>query len=253
MLNQIVPDIFYTPFDHVTDRPNLGYIKGERHSLMYDAGASPAHVADFMAALEQENLKTPALCAVSHAHWDHTFGLCALPCLSAASKKTNEYLETMSAWQWSDDAMRERMAAGLDTMFGYVTMHNEYADVSAIRVRPADLSFSGELAFDLGGLTARIIEVESPHSDDCLICFVPERRFVFLGDSPGKNLDVEFPFDPAHPELVGGAIAALRFNDGLLARYRAALEPLDFELCLSGHAEPMTKRALFEQVLVQPQ
>lgn len=44
MLKRLTERAWYLPWEEETDRPNLCYLLGERHSLAVDAGNSPAHV-----------------------------------------------------------------------------------------------------------------------------------------------------------------------------------------------------------------
>ena len=46
-LKQLCDGIWYLPHSQATDRPALGYIRGEQDSLMVDCGNSPAHLAQF--------------------------------------------------------------------------------------------------------------------------------------------------------------------------------------------------------------
>ena len=72
-LKRLTEHIWYMPFEEERDRPNLGYIRGERFSLAVDAGHSAAHVREFYALLNKENLPLPAITVLTHWHWDHTF------------------------------------------------------------------------------------------------------------------------------------------------------------------------------------
>lgn len=45
---QLTDRVFYSMFDKAADRPVLGYVKGQKHSLMIDAGNSQKHVNYFM-------------------------------------------------------------------------------------------------------------------------------------------------------------------------------------------------------------
>ena len=46
-IERLTERIWYYPFEKERDRPNLGYIRGDRWSLAVDAGHSDAHLADF--------------------------------------------------------------------------------------------------------------------------------------------------------------------------------------------------------------
>ena len=49
-LHQLTNRIWYTENDSTTDRPTLGYIMGDRRSVMLDAGNSGAHAELFLEA-----------------------------------------------------------------------------------------------------------------------------------------------------------------------------------------------------------
>ena len=46
-LNRLTENIYYTECDSNSDRPVLGYINGDRCSVMVDAGNSANHVKDY--------------------------------------------------------------------------------------------------------------------------------------------------------------------------------------------------------------
>ena len=91
-LERLTDRIWYYPYEEYRDRPNLGYIRGDKWSLAIDAGHSDEHVAEFYAALEEEGLPLPDLTVITHWHWDHTFGMHVIHGLSLANALTNQYL-----------------------------------------------------------------------------------------------------------------------------------------------------------------
>ena len=76
-LVRLTDRVWFLPHDEPTDRPVLGYIRGDRLSLAVDAGASPAHVADFYRALADEGLPLPDAEGLFNAVGYHLGG-CAL-------------------------------------------------------------------------------------------------------------------------------------------------------------------------------
>lgn len=88
MLKRLTERVWYLPWEEETDRPNLCYLLGERHSLAVDAGNSPAHVGKLYRALEEQGLPLPDFTVLTHWHWDHTFGLGAIHGVGIASAKT---------------------------------------------------------------------------------------------------------------------------------------------------------------------
>ena len=88
MLQQLTPRVYQLDFSQEQDRPVLGYIRGDRFSLMVDAGNSPEHVQAYLAAVEESGFCQPDFVALTHSHWDHCFGLASLPMPSIACVQT---------------------------------------------------------------------------------------------------------------------------------------------------------------------
>ena len=128
--------IWYLPHSEETDRPILGYVRGDRCSLMIDAGNSPAHVELFCHALREQKLPLPDYCVLTHWHWDHTFGIAALkeqtpqadghPAQVIACTATSQKLAAVADWEWTDAAMRERLRTGQDIEFCDQCIRREY-------------------------------------------------------------------------------------------------------------------------------
>ena len=134
------------PHEEPSDRPVLGYIRGERYSLAVDAGNSRRHVEKFYAALDAAELRRPDFTVLTHWHWDHTFGLHAVDGAAIACEATNEMLCRASRWKWSEEAMRERLWTGEEIEFCDKHIRAEYPDRTEISVVPAGLVFHGRLS-----------------------------------------------------------------------------------------------------------
>lgn len=93
-LKKLTDRIYYLPHEPEADRPMLAYVKGDRLSLAIDAGYSPLHVKDFYEAIEAADFRKPDFTAITHWHYDHTFGMHAIKGVSIAHKKTNEFLRS---------------------------------------------------------------------------------------------------------------------------------------------------------------
>ena len=104
MLQQLTPRVYQLDFSQEQDRPVLGYIRGDRFSLMVDAGNSPEHVQAYLAAVEESGFCQPDFVALTHSHWDHCFGLASLPMPSIACVQTRQSLEMVSPCFFSPDA-----------------------------------------------------------------------------------------------------------------------------------------------------
>lgn len=111
-------------------------------------------------------------------------------------------------------------------------MQLEYPDVSAIRVRPADIVFEDKLTLDLGGVTAQLMRWPNSHAEDCTVVYVPEDGVLYLGDICYHDLHHE-P-DCWHRR---------RFEQLL-----ACLEACDFRFGVFGHHDPLPREALLADV-----
>jgi len=88
----------------------------------------------------------------------------------------------------------------------------------------SDLSFGESMEIDLGDITAELYHVESPHSEDCVCILIRQERVLFIGDAVGVDY----------------------YNNCFLDKEKlrsliTSIEGFDFDICVMGHAEPMSK------------
>ena len=53
MFHKISGNVYYTDHEEATDRPAMGYIKGDKYSLMVESGNSKANVNLFLKHLKE--------------------------------------------------------------------------------------------------------------------------------------------------------------------------------------------------------
>jgi glyoxylase-like metal-dependent hydrolase (beta-lactamase superfamily II) len=221
--------IYYMPHDEETDRPILGYIKGDNFSLMIDSGNSKKHANLFIEEIKSLEMRYPDYVAITHSHWDHTFGMNSLDAVSIACKRTNDILKNMTRWQWTDAAMKERLEAGEDIEFCDTMIRKEYPDLSEIKVNTADIVFDENLSLDLGRITCKLMRLESSHADDCVIAYIPEEKIVFIGDIISEDFH-------------NGEVYYKDKLESLIKDFKG----INFNTALFGHLEPFTKEELIE-------
>ena len=117
MFEKLTEHIYVRPQEPYTDRPNIGLICGKGRALLYDAGNSAANVALLRRELSEAGLPQPDLVALSHWHWDHTFGMHAWGVPTIAGRETNRHLREMQRWRWDDASMQERLDRKEDIVF----------------------------------------------------------------------------------------------------------------------------------------
>ncbi|MBQ3501683.1 MAG: MBL fold metallo-hydrolase [Oscillospiraceae bacterium] len=227
----------------------MGIIAGEKFSLLYDAGNSAKHVEKLKSELSEQGLPHPDFVLLSHWHWDHSFGAKFWNAPVITGRKTDEQLQKVAEWQWDDISMENRIESGEDIVFCSEMIKREYPDRSKIEVVPADIVFEERMSIDLGGISCEIIHAKGPHSEDSVICYIPSEKFLFLGDANCKDLyGKPWEFDIEHEEDFLDNIAKIPYDKVLTDDFIRLLDALDFELCISGHAEIMTKNELYNSL-----
>ena len=170
MFKRLTEHIFIRPCEFYTDRPNIGLIRGMDKVLLFEAGNSADHVKLMRQELKDAELPQPDLVAVSHWHWDHTFGMNAWGLPVIAGRETNQMLQTVREWKWDDTSMQQRVDSREDIVFCTEMIKREYPDRSQIQVTAADIIFDEHLTVDLGGGTiCELMHVGGPHSVDYVI------------------------------------------------------------------------------------
>ncbi len=222
-LKKLTEHIWYMPYEEERDRPNLGYVLGDKWSLAIDAGHSAAHTREFYALLEKEKFPLPALTVLTHWHWDHTFGMHAVDGLCLANDLTNKYL---SEWKHKIET------DGPDGFFSiHESIRKEYAGNRDVIVCMADLVFSGEMTVDLGGCTVKIMQTEAPHTDDSTVVYICDDKTLFLGDSTCDDFFTGIK------------------NEELCRKLADKIKSLDPDLCVEGHWVPVKKEDTLSDLL----
>ncbi len=222
-LNRLTERVWVYPFEEERDRPNLGYIRGDRWSLAVDAGHSDAHIAGFYRALEGAGLPLPDLTVLTHWHWDHTFAMHAVRGRTLANARTDRYLR--------DFAGRVRRE-GEDVFLSlHESIRREYAGNRPVIIVPADMVFTGETRLDLGGCNVRAFQADAPHTDDSTLVLVPGEKVLFLGDA------------------TGGVFPTWERDAALARKLAGTIRALDADLCVEGHCDPMAKNATISDLM----
>lgn len=230
-LYQISPHVHWLSPDSTTDRPVLGAISGERGTLLVDAGNSPAHAQKMLDALATRGVADPIFLALTHWHWDHVFGAATVDLPTFAHRETARIVRLMAELDWSDAALDQRVADGIEIAFCRDMIKVELPDRSDLIIRPPDISFSTEVEIDLGGVTCQIIYVGGDHAHDASVVYIPEDKILFLGDCVADDL--------YHGPRRCTTTALFPLLDRILA--------FDADLYLSGHSPQALTRAQLEE------
>ena len=145
--------------------------------------------------------------------------------LTVAHRKTDQILGTLTHWEWTEEAMAERLRTGEECEFCDTHMKVEYDDISKIEVVQADITFDGSTAFNLGDVTVEATPITNPHSDDGVVAYIEEDKILFAGDADtGDFYTLDGGYDPDH-----------------FYHYINAVDKIDYETYIHGHLDPMTR------------
>ncbi len=226
-LIRLTDRIWYYPYEAERDRPNLGYVRGDKWSLAVDAGHSALHTGELYRALNEAGLPQPEVTVLTHWHWDHTFGMHAVHGLCVSGERTKQHLI----------GFKEKLRAeGTEMFFAmHESIRREYASGQDVVVTLPDMVCTGELTMDLGVCSVRLFGTESPHTDDSTLVFVPEERVLFMGDAEG------------------GVFPTWEKDPALCQKLADTVLPIDAGIVLESHWEPVSKpefmRDLMEDAL----
>lgn len=224
-LKRIGGNVLYSSPYHELDQPCLYAIVGKARTLMIDGGVTPALARDFVDAVRSETGRGVDFAAVTHWHWDHTFGLAGLDAPVIARRNTAEHLKRISGFaSWSDAALDARLRSGEEIPMCAECIRKAYPGVlrTGIRIRMPDIIFEKTISIDLGGLVCDLVPLPPVHTNDSLAIHVPDLGLLFIGDSTGQN-----SYDaPAHYSA-----------PAVLELFRI-IRSYDADLIMESHAEP---------------
>lgn len=182
MLQQLTDKIYYLPHRDETDQPILGLIVGKKECLLIDAGNSPEHAEEMMEEIKTLGVKMPEKLVITHYHWDHVFGIGTLPMEVIAHQKTEEKLIPMRQFKWDDQGLDKLLAEKEVSEYSYKCIKKVIKNRSDFAIGKVDKTYEESMTVDLGGVTAVIKHIESTHSEDTTVVYVPEEKVLFVGD-----------------------------------------------------------------------
>lgn len=216
---------YITPVS-LTDRPILGMVVGNDKTLMIDAGNSKDHANYFVQRTLKHENAMPDLVLLTHWHWDHIFGLPALPdTVSIASAQTRKEMEKLVPFSWSDEAIDERVREGTEIEFCAKAIKEEYQGHRDIQVVLPDVTFDRRIEIDLGGVTCIVQHVGGDHAADSVIVYVKEEKILFLGDC-------------IYPKMYAEKV---HYTVKEILRLLDELEAFDADTYIPSHQRPWTK------------
>ena len=225
-MKQMSEHVYMLPCAAEGDRPDLFLIAGKERSFMVDAGASEKHRREFMEQVARAGLPAPEQLALTHWHWDHSFGLQGMVLPWYANPLTLGYLQLARQQSWDIQAVARRVEWGQENQIVQQGMAVEQPGcappIPAVEGTPLK---NGE-EFELGDVTVQAICLPCDHTDDAVAYLVQQDHLLLLGDA----LYPDYYHGPNH--------YSLRRLRGL----GETLQRLAFDQAISSHGEELLEK-----------
>ncbi|GLC88918.1 MBL fold metallo-hydrolase [Lysinibacillus piscis] len=219
MLNKLSDTIYYLSNQDDKDRPTLGLVCGDRYSLIIDTGNSTQHAKEFLLEIEKLNVPPIKYVVITHAHWDHFLGMNEFDATVIVNRQTNERLKEWQSYQFDDDSLQQYVNTNQISAKCMEIIQTEIPNRDVFKLNSPDIIFEHTLTIDLGNKVCLIESIQSTHTDDSTVIYIPDEKVLFLGDAAyGTTTNSLF-----------------HFKQSLLAPMITDIQKYDAEWFLLGH------------------
>ncbi|MEK4074371.1 MBL fold metallo-hydrolase [Paenibacillus sp. FSL M7-0656] len=184
MLNQLSDSIYYMSNDNDRERPVLGLVCGEKHSLVIDGGNSVQHARDFIEEIRCLDVPPIQYVVITHAHWDHFLGMNEFGATIIVNRLTNKRLNEWRDYSFDDATLCKYVEAKKISAHCMAVIQNEIPERESFVLGRSGIVFEQYLEIDLGNKVCMLDQIRSTHTDDSTIVYIPDEKTIFLGDSP---------------------------------------------------------------------
>ena len=178
---------------------NAGIIIGKKGIAVIDTLVSAKEAKGFLQDIRKISDKPILYVINTHYHLDHSFGNAVFSKLGAA----------IVAHKNCSDEMRLKAADGLAGAKNYGLSPE---DMAGTEIAYPDITFTGGMRLDLGGVEVELIYFKPSHSKGSILVHVPTEKTVFAGD---------ILFTDFHPYMADGDITGWRQTLDFLASLEA--------------------------------
>ncbi|MFS0870357.1 MBL fold metallo-hydrolase [Paenibacillus xylanilyticus] len=198
MLNKLSESIYYLSNQNDKDRPTLGLVCGDQHSLVIDGGNSVQHAKDFLQEISRLNVPPVKYLAITHAHWDHFLGMNEFNATIIVNRLTNQLINVWRNYSYDDYSLNEYVKSNKMSSQCMEIIQNEIPMRDSFKLNAPDIIFEDSLQIDLGNKVCILERIRSTHTDDSTIVYIPDEKTIFLGDSAyGTTTNSLFHFKQA--------------------------------------------------------
>src|SRR5690625_1496435 len=145
--------------------------------------------------------------------------------LTIEHEKTKMHLEEITDYEWSNDALDNRVEKGLENQFCSEMIKKEYGVERNITITLPNITFKEQFEIDLGGIWCVVRHVGGDHSDDSSLIFVEEEQVLFLGDCLYPSIYTQQP----------------QYKIDNVRHLLENIEMFDAEIYVLSHEPPLTK------------
>lgn len=230
-LQQVSDHVWWFTPEARRDRPSLAVVTDGRESLLLDFGASPAHLGELLAALASNGVPKPSRAVLTHAHWDHVFGLDAFDGEVIAHRRTAEQLARMRTWDYSDAGLPGLVADGREIAFTAEYIPRELTDAQRrdLKLPAPNVIFDDRISIEVGALKVEAHHIGGDHAADSVVIHVLDDGVLFIGDCLCDDL-----WAPVR-----------RYTRSRFLPMLAKLEAMGAEIMIEGHNPALLTRAQF--------
>lgn len=182
MLNKFSETIYYMSNQDENDRPTLGLVCGDQYSLIIDCGNSTQHAKDFLLEIEKLNVPPVKYVVITHAHWDHFLGMNEFDATVIVNSQTNELLKVWQSYTFDDSSLQTYSQTKLMHDKCIEIIQTEIPNRDSFKLNSPHIIFEKTLTLDLGNKICVLEKINSTHSDDATIVYIPDEKVIFLGD-----------------------------------------------------------------------
>jgi glyoxylase-like metal-dependent hydrolase (beta-lactamase superfamily II) len=183
MLNKFSDTIYYMSHQDENERPTLGLVCGDRYSLLIDCGNSTQHAKEFLLEIEKLNVPPVKYVVITHAHWDHFLGMNEFDATVIVNSQTNELLKEWQNYTFDDQSLQTYAQTKQMSAKCIEIIQADIPNRDRFKLNAPSVIFEKTLTIDLGNKICVLEKINSTHSDDATIIYIPDEKVVFLGDS----------------------------------------------------------------------
>ncbi|SEN83590.1 Glyoxylase, beta-lactamase superfamily II [Paenisporosarcina quisquiliarum] len=182
MLNKFSDTIYYLPNKDDNERPTLGLVCGDQYSLIIDSGNSTQHAKDFLREIEKLNVPPIKYMVITHAHWDHILGMNEFDAIVITNSLTSENIKEWNSYTYDDISLQNNVNNNQISAMCMKIIQTDMPNRDNCMLKSPEIVFENTLTIDLGNKVCKLEKINSTHTDDSTIIYIPDEKFIFLGD-----------------------------------------------------------------------